>query len=141
MTRIIQRAIVTCWKPERWRRTRRVVERRSTGEQTVSAPLFGCFPSTEDVEARTGCLEPDHAKRLLIARLTLSGGEAVRMTEVHILDSSELAARLTGIRVWLDDNRYEPSSFTYFFLHAGMKIQVSFKIDDEAEARPKIWWL
>ena len=58
----------------------------------------------------------------------------MRMTEVHILDSKELAARLMDMRVWLDDNRYEPSTFTYFFLHAGMKIQVSFKIDDEAEA-------
>jgi hypothetical protein len=26
--------------------------------------FFGCFPSPEDVEARTGCIEPDHAKTL-----------------------------------------------------------------------------
>ena len=58
----------------------------------------------------------------------------MRMTEVHILDSSQLAARLTDMRVWLDKHRYEPSTFTYFFLHTGMKIRVSFEIDDEAEA-------
>jgi hypothetical protein len=56
------------------------------------------------------------------------------MTEVHILDSSQLAARLTDMRVWLDKHGYETSTFTYFFLDPGMKIRVSFKIDYEAEA-------
>jgi hypothetical protein len=56
------------------------------------------------------------------------------MMEVHIPDSSELAARLTDMRVWLDEHRYEPSTFTYFFLDPGIKIRVLFKIDDEAEA-------
>jgi hypothetical protein len=56
------------------------------------------------------------------------------MTELHILNSNELAARLTDMRVWLDKHRYEPSTFTYFFLNPGMKIRVSFEIEDEAEA-------
>ena len=38
------------------------------------------------------------------------------------------------MRVWLDQHRYEPSTFTYFFLDPGMKIRVTFKIDREAEA-------
>ena len=38
------------------------------------------------------------------------------------------------MRVWLDEHCYEPSSFTYFFLDPGMKIQVTFKFDREAEA-------
>ena len=62
------------------------------------------------------------------------GGQAVRMTEVRILDGNDLVERLTDMRVWLDEHRYEPSTFTYFFLHPGMKIRVSFKVDGEAEA-------
>jgi hypothetical protein len=38
------------------------------------------------------------------------------------------------MRVWLDRHRYEPSTFTYFFLDPGMKIRVTFNIDREAEA-------
>ena len=58
----------------------------------------------------------------------------MRMTEVHILDGNDLVERLTDMRVWLDEHRYVPSTFTYFFLQPGMKIRVSFKVDDEAEA-------
>ena len=60
--------------------------------------------------------------------------KAVRTTEVPLLDENDLAGRLTDMRVWLDEHRYEPSSFTYFFLDPGMKIRVTFKIDREAEA-------
>jgi hypothetical protein len=46
------------------------------------------------------------------------------MTEVRILDGNNLLERLTDMRVWLEEHRYEPSTFTYFFLHPGMKIRV-----------------
>ena len=55
-------------------------------------------------------------------------------TEVLIPDTNDLFRRLTDMRVWLDDHRYEPSTFKYFYLDPGMMIRVSFKIDDEAEA-------
>jgi hypothetical protein len=53
---------------------------------------------------------------------------------VPLFDENDLARRLTDMRVWLDERRYEPSTFTYFFLDPGMKIRVTFKIDLEAEA-------
>ena len=58
----------------------------------------------------------------------------MRITEVRLVDEKDLAGRLTDMRVWLDQHRYEPSTFTYFFLDPGMKIRVTFKIDREAEA-------
>jgi len=58
----------------------------------------------------------------------------VRTTEVYLLDDSDLAGQLTDMRIWLDMHRYEPSTFTYFFLDPGLKIRVTFKIDGEAEA-------
>ena len=57
----------------------------------------------------------------------------MRIAEVCIPDDN-LVRRLTDIRVWLDEHRYQPSTFTYFFLHPRMMIRVLFKIDDEAEA-------
>jgi hypothetical protein len=56
---------------------------------------------------------------------------------VYIFDGNDLAERLTDMRVWLDQHRYEPSTFTYFFFHSGMKIRLSFAVDHEAEAFAK----
>ena len=58
----------------------------------------------------------------------------MRTTEVPLFDENDLTARLTDMRVWLDERRYDPSTFTYFFLDPGMKIRVTFKLDREAEA-------
>lgn len=58
----------------------------------------------------------------------------MRTAEVRITGDDDLGGRLTDMRVWIDRHRFEPSSFTYFFLDPGMKIRVLFKIDDEAEA-------
>ena len=60
----------------------------------------------------------------------------MRITEVRIPDDN-LVERLTAMRVWLDEHRYEPSTFAYFFLHPEMMIRVLFKVDDEAEAFAK----
>jgi hypothetical protein len=54
------------------------------------------------------------------------------VTEVRIPEGSDLVERLTDMRVWLDEHRYEPSTFTYFFVPPGMKIRVSFRVEDEA---------
>jgi len=45
----------------------------------------------------------------------------VRIAEVCIPDDN-LVERLTDLRVWLDEHRYQPSTFTYFFSHPGMMI-------------------
>ena len=58
----------------------------------------------------------------------------MRTTEVRLLDENDLARRLTDMRIWLDKHRYEPSTFTYFFLDPGMMIRVAFKLAEEAEA-------
>jgi hypothetical protein len=67
-------------------------------------------------------------------RVNWFGGEAVQMTEVHIPDDNDLFNRLTDMRLWLDIRRFTPSTFTYFFLDPGMKIRVTFRVDQEAEA-------
>jgi len=56
------------------------------------------------------------------------------MTEVHIPDDTDLFKQLIDMRLWLDTRRFEPSTFTYFFLDSGMNIRVTFRIDEEAEA-------
>ena len=58
----------------------------------------------------------------------------MRTTEVRLLDENDLARRLMVMRIWLDKHRYEPSTFTYFFLDPGMMIRVAFKLAEEAEA-------
>ena len=57
----------------------------------------------------------------------------MRVTEVRIPDGDDLVERLTDMRVWLDEHRYEPSTFTYFFAPPGMKIRVSFRVEDQAK--------
>jgi hypothetical protein len=57
----------------------------------------------------------------------------MQTAEVHISDS-DFADRLKEMRVWLDAHRFEPSTFTYFFLCPGMRLRVSFDFDDEAIA-------
>ena len=60
-------------------------------------------------------------------------GRAVQITEVCILDDDDLFERLTGMREWLENHRFNPSTYTYFFLDPGIKIHVAFKITGEAE--------
>jgi hypothetical protein len=40
---------------------------------------------------------------------------------------------LKEVRRWLDDHRFQPSTFAYFDLNPGMSIQVSFRVGEEAE--------
>ena len=64
----------------------------------------------------------------------INASRAVHTTEVRILDEDALSEKLTDMRVWLDQQRYEPSRFTYFFHCPGMTIHVSFKSADQAGA-------
>ena len=54
--------------------------------------------------------------------------------EVRIAEEEDFGGRLTAMRRWLDEHRFEPSTFTYFYLDPGMMIRVSFSLADEAEA-------
>jgi hypothetical protein len=58
----------------------------------------------------------------------------MQTTEVRLLDDNDLVRQLTDMRIWLDKHRYEPRTFTYFFLDPGLKIQVAFKVAEEAAA-------
>jgi hypothetical protein len=58
----------------------------------------------------------------------------VRTTEVRITDEDDFGGLLKNMRLWLDTHRFEPSSFTYYYLNPGMTIRVLFDVDDEAEA-------
>jgi hypothetical protein len=54
--------------------------------------------------------------------------------EVWVATDDDFGSQLKYMRLWLDEHRFEPSTFAYFFLNTGMSVQVSFKIGDEAEA-------
>ena len=58
----------------------------------------------------------------------------MQTAEVRISDDEDFVGRLLDIRVWLDDNKYQPSTFTYFYLDPGMMIRVLFDSEDEAAA-------
>jgi hypothetical protein len=64
----------------------------------------------------------------------LDGQVGRPLTFQNLVHIDRPVERLTDLRVWLDEHRYQPSTFTYFFLHPGMMIRVPFKIDDEAKA-------
>ena len=52
---------------------------------------------------------------------------------MRIPDGNDLVERLTDMRVWLDEHHYKPSTYTYFFVPPGMKIRVSFRVEDHAK--------
>jgi hypothetical protein len=52
--------------------------------------------------------------------------------EVRIT-GEDFAERLAEMRAWLDDKRFEPSSFIYFHDYAALLARVSFKTADEAQ--------
>jgi hypothetical protein len=58
----------------------------------------------------------------------------VPTAEVRIPEEEDFGGRLTAMRRWLDEHRFEPSTFTYFYLDPGMMIRVSFSVADEAGA-------
>jgi hypothetical protein len=71
----------------------------------------------------------------LISRFKNSRGRGVVPTaEVRISDDDDFVGRLLDMRVWLDDNQFQPSTFTYFYLDPGMMIRVRFDSEEEAAA-------
>lgn len=53
--------------------------------------------------------------------------------EIRVSDK-DLASRLAEMRAWLDEKRFEPSTFRYLQREAELLIRVSFKVGDEARA-------
>ena len=71
---------------------------------------------------------------MLTARLASKRDNAVRVTEVRILDEYDPAERLTDMRVGSVSIITNHRPILYFFLNPGMKIRVSFRVAEEAEA-------
>jgi hypothetical protein len=58
----------------------------------------------------------------------------MHIAEMRIASDDDFGAVLREMRLWLDEQRFVPSTFTYFDLNPGMSIHVSFRIGEEAEA-------
>jgi hypothetical protein len=69
-----------------------------------------------------------------LERLDRSQEDLMYIAEVRIAAADDFGALLRDMRLWLDENRLEPSRFTYSDLYPGMSIQVTFKVREEAEA-------
>ena len=54
-------------------------------------------------------------------------------TEIRVHDG-EFVMQMTQMRIWLDDRRFEPSTFRYSHIGGSVVIRVDFKIHDEAIA-------
>jgi hypothetical protein len=50
------------------------------------------------------------------------------------LQTGELCEQMAAMRMWLDERRWEPSSFSSHDDGRGIRVQVAFKIADEGEA-------
>jgi len=50
------------------------------------------------------------------------------------LQPQELSATMAAMRMWLDERRFEPSSFTCHDCGAGVLVRVDFKVTEEADA-------
>jgi len=50
------------------------------------------------------------------------------------LQPQELSGTMAAMRMWLDERRFEPSSFTCHGCGAGVLVRVDFKMAEEADA-------
>jgi hypothetical protein len=58
----------------------------------------------------------------------------MHIAELRIAADDDFGALLQDMRLWLDGRGFEPSTFTCHDLNPGMRIEVSFKFGEEAEA-------
>src|ERR1700728_2933280 len=60
------------------------------------------------------------------------------MVDMHSVEMrlkpSELTGLMAAMRVWLDERRFEPSSFSCRDCEAGVMVRVDFKVMSEADA-------
>jgi hypothetical protein len=60
---------------------------------------------------------------------------SIKMSAVEIrIDQSDLSRAMSAMRIWLDDHRFETSSFTCYDSDCGVLIALEFKAIDQAEA-------
>jgi hypothetical protein len=57
----------------------------------------------------------------------------MRTIEIY-LEAGELCEQMAAMRMWLDDRRYEPSTFSSHEDGFGVVLRIDFKIAEEAEA-------
>ncbi len=50
------------------------------------------------------------------------------------LQPQELSGTMAAMRMWLDERRFEPSSFTCDDCGAGVLVRIDFKVAEEADA-------
>ena len=50
------------------------------------------------------------------------------------MQPGDLSRKMSAMRVWLDERRFEPSTFSCRDADCGMLVSVEFKISDEAAA-------
>ncbi|HTV44830.1 MAG TPA: hypothetical protein VMF05_05900 [Stellaceae bacterium] len=55
-------------------------------------------------------------------------------TVVLPLKAGELSTQMAAMRIWLDQHRFEPSSFVCRDSSAGILVRVDFKLVNEADA-------
>jgi hypothetical protein len=83
-------------------------------------------------ERRSGRAHDPPAAVILAFGLTAKAGD-MRTVETR-LRPQELSQTMAAMRMWLDERRFEPSSFTCHDCGAGVLIRVDFKIAEEADA-------
>lgn len=61
-----------------------------------------------------------------------------RESKMYLVDirmqPGDLSRQMSAMRIWLDENRFEPSTFYCRDADSGMLVSVEFKISDEAAA-------
>jgi hypothetical protein len=50
------------------------------------------------------------------------------------MQPGDLSRQMSAMRIWLDDHRFEPSTFSCRDADCGMLVSVEFKVPREAEA-------
>jgi hypothetical protein len=57
----------------------------------------------------------------------------MRTVEIH-LEAGELCEQMAAMRMWLDDRRWEPSTFSSHGDGPAVVVRIEFKIAEEGEA-------
>jgi hypothetical protein len=74
-------------------------------------------------------------RRLLLSLASGSNDQSREMRTVEMrLQPQELSEKMAAMRMWLDERRFEPSSFTCNDCEAGVLVRVDFKVAEEADA-------
>jgi hypothetical protein len=53
--------------------------------------------------------------------------------DIHV-EQGELSRKMSAMRIWLDEHRFEPSTFSCRDTNCGMLVCIEFKAPGEAEA-------